>query len=85
MLDGVGDAVTETERGESGVEFRECWCVPVYGEYPSGKLAFLEDNDLPEVLEGRRYYQPTNNGAEKEIAERLEMWRSLGSDKNKPD
>lgn len=30
---------------------------------------------LPEALVGRRYYRPTNNGAEVEIAARLAAWR----------
>lgn len=30
---------------------------------------------LPEALEGRRYYQPSENGQEREIGERLKAWR----------
>lgn len=32
---------------------------------------------LPEKLKGRRYYQPTNRGYEKEIAHRLDKWREI--------
>jgi putative ATPase len=33
---------------------------------------------LPEALEGRRYYRPTDRGYEKIIKERLARWRRLG-------
>ena len=29
---------------------------------------------LPAALEGRRYYQPTERGFEKEIRRRLDLW-----------
>jgi len=32
---------------------------------------------LPKKLKGRRYYQPTNRGYEKEIANRLNKWREI--------
>jgi len=32
---------------------------------------------LPKNLKGRRYYQPSNRGYEKEIAKRLNGWREL--------
>nr|MDJ0789760.1 replication-associated recombination protein A [Myxococcota bacterium] len=38
--------------------------------------AFVADRNLPEVLGDERFYEPTQRGAEAEIAERLERWRS---------
>jgi len=35
---------------------------------------FVEQEFLPPSLKDRRYYQPTEEGAEKEIQERLEKW-----------
>ncbi|MEK7806929.1 MAG: replication-associated recombination protein A, partial [Chloroflexota bacterium] len=40
---------------------------------------FAEQEFLPPSLKGRRYYQPTQEGSEKEIAERLEKWWGKGS------
>jgi putative ATPase len=37
--------------------------------------ALVDQEHLPEALRGRIYYRPTNRGAEKELAERLEKWR----------
>jgi putative ATPase len=36
---------------------------------------FVVEEYLPEALRGRRYYQPSQGGAEREIGERLERWR----------
>lgn len=38
-----------------------------------------EENFIPQAFlpEGRRYYEPTQNGQEKRISERLEYWRAL--------
>lgn len=38
--------------------------------------AFVAAENLPEALAGRRYYAPTDRGAEAEVAERLEAWRA---------
>jgi putative ATPase len=38
--------------------------------------AFVAVENLPESLRGRTYYEPTERGAEAEIAERLERWRA---------
>ena len=35
----------------------------------------VDQDHMPEKLKGRRYYQPTDQGFEKRIAERLERWR----------
>ena len=35
---------------------------------------FVEQEFLPPSLKGRRYYKPTQEGSEKEIAERLRRW-----------
>jgi len=35
---------------------------------------FVEQEFLPHSLKGRRYYLPTQEGAEREIAERLKRW-----------
>jgi putative ATPase len=37
--------------------------------------AFVEDRNLPEELGTARFYEPTDRGAEREIAERLAEWR----------
>jgi putative ATPase len=36
---------------------------------------------LPPSLEGRRYYEPTDRGFEKEIRQRLEGWARLRKDR----
>ena len=36
---------------------------------------FIEEEYLPENLKGRTYYQPTEQGFEREIKKRLENWR----------
>jgi putative ATPase len=50
-----------------------------YGEgyrYPHDEDGFAEDETyLPEELEGKRYYQPTEHGAERALAERLQKQR----------
>jgi putative ATPase len=49
---------------------------------------FVEDEYLPENLRGRIYYEPSEQGAEKEIKKRLENWRRHSSspkNKNKRD
>jgi len=38
---------------------------------------------LPPSLEGRRYYQPTDRGFEKEILRRLEGWRRIKADRKR--
>lgn len=42
---------------------------------------FVEEEYLPENLKGRTYYQPTEQGFEKEIKKRLEVWRKKKSEK----
>lgn len=37
--------------------------------------AFVAAENLPETLAGRRYYEPSERGAEVEIGERLRAWR----------
>ena len=37
---------------------------------------YVVEKYLPDELAGRRYYEPSGNGEEKEIAERLKQWRS---------
>ena len=36
----------------------------------------VEQQHLPDKLRRRRYYEPTENGAENQIRERLERWRA---------
>jgi putative ATPase len=44
-------------------------------EYPhDAKDGFVPTPNLPEGLEGSRFYEPTKSGAEAEIADRLEAW-----------
>lgn len=38
--------------------------------------AFVAAENLPDALAGRRYYEPTERGAEQEIGERLRAWRA---------
>jgi putative ATPase len=38
--------------------------------------ALTRQQHLPDALAGRRYYEPTDRGHEREIAERLRHWRS---------
>jgi putative ATPase len=38
---------------------------------------FVADPNLPDALTGARFYEPTAEGAEAVLAERLEKWRSL--------
>ncbi|HEV7734795.1 MAG TPA: replication-associated recombination protein A [Candidatus Binatia bacterium] len=46
-------------------------------EYPHDHPdAVVEQDYLPEALAGRRYYEPTDRGREREIGERLRTWRS---------
>ncbi len=37
--------------------------------------ALVSQEHLPDALRGRVYYRPTDRGAEKEVAERLQTWR----------
>lgn len=37
---------------------------------------FVVDDYLPQPLRGRRYYEPSTNGFEAEITDRLERWRA---------
>jgi putative ATPase len=43
--------------------------------------AVVEQQNLPEVLAGRKYYSPTKRGYEKTVAERLEKWRQIIADR----
>jgi putative ATPase len=38
--------------------------------------AFVAAENLPEALRGRRYYEPSDRGAEAAVAERLRAWRA---------
>jgi putative ATPase len=42
-------------------------------EYPGH---WVEQQYLPDVLKGRRYYEPSDQGYEREIRERLRKWRA---------
>jgi putative ATPase len=44
---------------------------------------FIEEEYLPENLQGRTYYHPTEQGFEKEIKRRLEYWRRKKGGKDK--
>ena len=40
-------------------------------------IGFVDENYLPEELEGTQFYFPTENGQEKNIKERLKfLWRN---------
>ncbi len=41
---------------------------------------FVRQQYLPDRLQGRRYYEPSDQGYEKEIRKRLEKWRQQESD-----
>jgi putative ATPase len=46
-------------------------------QYPHDYEDAVADQDhLPDRLAGRRYYEPTDRGRERDIAERLEAWRA---------
>jgi putative ATPase len=46
-------------------------------EYPhDAPERFVAAKNLPEALAGERYYEPTREGAEAEIADRLSRWRA---------
>jgi putative ATPase len=42
---------------------------------------FIEEEYLPENLQGRTYYHPTEQGFEREIKKRLEFWRRKRNEK----
>jgi len=39
--------------------------------------AFVDQEHLPERLQGTRFYEPTNRGREKQIQERMKLWEEL--------
>jgi len=41
---------------------------------------FVRQQHLPDRLKGRTYYEPSNQGFEQEIEERLKKWRSKGKE-----
>jgi putative ATPase len=43
--------------------------------------AYVQQEYLPEKLQGRRYYNPTERGFEKIIKDRLQKWRKTGRKK----
>jgi putative ATPase len=47
------------------------------------KDAYIPQNYLPEKLEGRLFYMPTERGYEKTIKQRLDAWRNLKKSKTK--
>ncbi|MBM3948665.1 MAG: replication-associated recombination protein A [SAR202 cluster bacterium] len=46
---------------------------------------FAPMDNLPGALKGRRYYKPSDQGAERDAAERLRKWWGEAKDKPKPD
>jgi putative ATPase len=46
---------------------------------------YVAEDYLPEDLRGRRYYEPSDNGYEATIKERLEAWRERDSDARDED
>jgi putative ATPase len=46
--------------------------------------AVVEQDYLPEALAGRRYYEPSDHGREREIGERLAAWRARRARGPKP-
>ncbi|MBI5359027.1 MAG: replication-associated recombination protein A [Planctomycetes bacterium] len=54
-----------------------------YGDgykYPHDfKYAFAQQQYLPDNLQGREYYKPTDYGFEKEVKKRMEFWKKLMS------
>jgi len=43
--------------------------------YPHDFGGWVPDHYLPDRLRGRRFYEPTQNGYDRHLAERLERWR----------
>jgi putative ATPase len=46
--------------------------------------AIADMSCLPAALEGRKYYNPTERGFEKEIKRRLDGWQALKEKRRKP-
>lgn len=44
-------------------------------KYPHDFGGYTKQTYLPEELQGREYYKPTDNGLDKEIKKRLESYR----------
>jgi replication-associated recombination protein RarA len=38
----------------------------------------VEQQNLPNALQGKKYYEPSDQGFEKEIESRLKKWRGRG-------
>ena len=54
-------------------------------EYPhDAPDRFVSRPNLPEALGSRRFYEPTTEGAERAIAERLEQWRKRRAEADPP-
>jgi putative ATPase len=51
-------------------------------DYP-GHFAAMEN--LPNRIKGRRYYQPSDQGYEQEVGERIRRWRGESRDSNESD
>ena len=43
---------------------------------------FVEQQNLPDSLQGKRYYEPSDQGFEKEIEGRLKKWQGRGKDES---
>lgn len=48
--------------------------------YPHNAGGFVAESYLPDALTGARFYEPTSNGYEARIAERVATWRQLRED-----
>ena len=46
---------------------------------------YVPEEYLPDKLRGERYYEPTGNGHEAEIKERLERWRAQRREGRDPE
>ncbi len=51
-------------------------------DFPDG---VVDESLLPEGMEGRRFYEPTDRGVEAELAERLRQLRDGGTDEGEPE
>ena len=51
-------------------------------DFPDG---VIDESLMPEGMEGRRFYAPTNRGVEAELAERLRQLRGGATDDGEPD
>jgi putative ATPase len=66
----VPDHLKDSSRDRKALGHGEGYLYPHH--YPDH---FVRQQYLPDRIQGRRYYTPSDQGYEKKIRERLELWR----------